>query len=397
LKLNHQALENHSSAEFEIFFGQILDSAKKLAEDQKINDLYQSSLKPEQNPALVYQGTPQRGDADISARKNYTGNPKDSGIEGFASNLSEEQIVEFLLAVNAANMPTNSFVGAAAALQKRMIKIELEIPASTILVDVCGTGGDNLGTLNISTAVAFVLASCGVKIAKHGNRAISSRSGSADIFSELKIGFESDSCRISNLLISHNLCFLFAPIFHQSLKNLAPIRKKLAVPTIFNFLGPVLNPLNAKMQLIGTSKPDSMNKIANVFAANPNKTAYIVSGCDGMDEITLTGFTELVICKDGKIEQQPKIKPQEFGFELVKPEELKGGDAKYNCKRLINLFSGEKSAYRDVVLLNCAFALKMAEICDSVEEGIRFARNAIDQKLALAKLLELQKIYQSKF
>lgn len=297
--------------------------------------------------------------------------------------INESEVKKFLLDLNENNLPTNAFIGAVDALKKRMT--EIKAPQNSI--DVCGTGGDKLNTLNVSTAVCFVVAACGVPVAKHGNKAISSKSGSADIFSELGISHKSDIAEIEKTLAERNLCFLFAPFFHGALKNVAEVRKSLGVPTIFNFLGPLLNPANTKFQLIGVSRKDVMKKIAAVISEfhlslinqNQQPTTYIVHGFDGMDEITLTDNSYLLKVENGKILEEEIINPENYGFKKVSLEELKGADPKYNSEKLLALLDGEKSAYRDIVVLNSAFALKLAGKVKSVEAGVELAKSVIDE------------------
>ncbi len=298
--------------------------------------------------------------------------------------IPEEQIRNFLLDLNEANMPTNAFIGAISSLKKRMKTIN----APQNAIDVCGTGGDKLNTLNVSTAVSFVVAAAGVPVAKHGNKAISSNSGSADIFSELGIKISDDLVQIEKDLHEKKLSFLFAPFFHESLKNVAQIRKSLGVPTIFNFLGPLLNPANTKKQIIGVSRRDIMHKMAKCLSIqSPQTTAYFVHGFDGMDEITLTDNSYLLRCEKGIIFPEEIINPEEFGFKKVSLDQLKGKDPSYNAKKLKSLLEGEQSAYRDIVILNSAFALKLAERVSSIEEGIELSSRIISTKAAIPSLI----------
>jgi len=295
--------------------------------------------------------------------------------------IDDSEIKKFLLDLNQKNLPENAFIGAVSALKKRMKKIS----APQNAIDVCGTGGDKLNTLNISTAVCFVVAAAGVAVAKHGNKAISSQSGSADIFFELGIKISSEIPEIEKNLREKNLCFLFAPFFHEALKNVSEIRKSLAIPTIFNFLGPLLNPANTSFQLIGTAKKDVMKKM---LAAQQNaKKIYIVHGFDGMDEISLCTDSYLLRLENGKIFDEEIINPQKFGFKKIGLEALKGKDPKHNAEKLIALLEGEKSAYRDIVILNSAFALKLANKVKTIEEGVELAKSVLDNGKA-AKILE---------
>ena len=299
---------------------------------------------------------------------------------------SEIEIKNFLLELNETNLPSNSFIGAVTALKKRMKKIS----APKNAIDVCGTGGDKLNTLNISTAVCFVVAAAGIPVAKHGNKAISSQSGSADIFSEIGVKISSDIFEIEKNLAEKNLCFLFAPFFHEALKNVAEIRKSLAIPTIFNFLGPLLNPANTSLQLIGVSRKDVMKKMANVIAQNHDAKAYIVHGMDGMDEISLCADSYLLRVENGEIFDEEIINPEKLGFKKVALEALKGADPKYNAQKLLALLDGEKSAYRDIVILNSAFALKLAGKVKEIEAGVELAKSILEEGVAKKVLQNLR-------
>jgi anthranilate phosphoribosyltransferase len=328
--------------------------------------------------------------------------------------ISADKTKEILISLNKIGYSKESFIGAVTALKKRMVKIK----APKNAIDVCGTGGDKLNTLNISTAVCFVVAAAGVPVAKHGNKAVSSMSGSADIFSELGIKTSSDVAEIEKTLVEKNLCFLFAPFFHSSLKNLAQIRKDFAEefmqPTIFNYLGPLLNPANTRFQLIGTSRKDSMKNMLEVAASDgilkqvqdddegrtgdnvgiigekKSKSIYIVHGFDGMDEVTLCDDSYLFRFENGKFSEEEIINPEKFGFKKVGIEALKGGNASHNAQKLITLLEGEKSAYHDIVVLNAAFALKVAGKVIKVEEGIELAKAMIYNGLAFDVLQRMR-------
>ncbi|MBL6664740.1 MAG: anthranilate phosphoribosyltransferase [Rickettsiales bacterium] len=283
----------------------------------------------------------------------------------------EEKIKDILLEINHQNIPLNALIGAVSVLKKRMKKIKVPFE----VIDVCGTGGDKLNTLNISTAVCFVLAKLGVKVAKHGNKGVSSKSGSADIFSELNIAFDDTEEKVIKSLEEKNLSFLFAPYFHGALKNLAPIRKSLGVPTIFNFLGPLLNPTNTNIQLIGVSRRNVMTKMletAKFF--NPNTKIYVVHGFDGMDEITISDNSYLQILENGKIYDEEIINPEDFGIKKVELKEIAGKDPKYNALKLKELLDGKKSPYFDIVSLNAAFALKLVGKCPNINEALNLIK-----------------------
>jgi anthranilate phosphoribosyltransferase len=301
--------------------------------------------------------------------------------------IPSEEIKEILLDLNKNNLPLNAFIGAANVLKARMVKVV----APENAVDVCGTGGDKLNTLNISTAVSFVVAASGVVVAKHGNKAVSSNAGSADIFAELGVRISASAADIERDLAENKLCFLFAPFFHDSLRNISSIRRELGVPTIFNFLGPLLNPANTRLQMIGVSRRDVMKKMlqVNYDALDSKRRVYVVHGVDGMDEISLCSDSYLLRLEDGKIFDEEIIDPSKYGFKKVGLLDLLGRDPKYNAMKLRDLLSGEKSAYRDIVLLNSAFVLKLAGRVDEIGEGVELAKSSIDKGLGMELLAKI--------
>lgn len=305
----------------------------------------------------------------------------------FDNKIENDSIKDFLLEINSHNLPINSLFGAVNSLKKRMIKIHHHQDA----LDVCGTGGDKLKTLNISTAVAIILACAGIKIAKHGNRAVSSASGSADIFTHLGIAFDDNIKNIDNNLRKHNLSFLFAPFFHPALKNVAEIRKSINEPTIFNYIGPLLNPTNPQKQIIGTSRHDVMQKIAEVLLKNnPAGSFYIVHGFDGMDEITLSDNSYLLKISHQKINEMEIINPENYGINKCKIDEIIGGNPEYNSQKMLELFAGKTSKYLDIVVLNCAFALQLINKFQNINDGIIFSRNLIKSGKVAKFLIEIK-------
>ena len=309
----------------------------------------------------------------------------DNTIDG---QLSDDQIKTFLLKLNQIDYPTNAFIGAIQSFKPRC----KNIVAPNNALDVCGTGGDCLNTLNISTAVALVVAGCGVPVAKHGNRAISSKVGSADVLSELGINIMKDKPEIENSIKSNNLCFMFAPLYHNSFKALAKIRSELAVPTIFNFLGPLLNPANTKYQLIGTSQRSTMLPMLQALNSTGSKKVFIVHGLDNMDEITITDNSVLIRLENGVIFQPEIINPEDYGIRKSPLSTIKGGDAKYNANKIIDLLNSEESPYLDIVALNTAFALMVASKVKSITDGIRMAKQAIKS----GKAREILQQYQNR-
>lgn len=306
----------------------------------------------------------------------------------FDEKINQSSIKDFLLDLNHYDLPLNSLIGAVNSLKKRMKKIQ----APDNAIDVCGTGGDKLNTLNISTAVAFVLAGAGITVAKHGNKAVSSKSGSADIFQQLKIEIGSDKETIEKQLNENKLCFLYAPLFHSSLRHVSEIRKSINQPTIFNFLGPLLNPANTKIQLIGTSKKNTMTKIIDVIATlRKDNKCYVIHGFDGMDEITLTDNSYLLRFEYGKSIPQEIINPEDYGFRKINIKEIQGSNPEENAQKLLLLLNKEKSAYRDIVVLNSAFAIKLANKAENIDVAIEIAQESIDSGKAMEILTKMQK------
>lgn len=298
---------------------------------------------------------------------------------------------DVLLELNEIGFTKNMFLGAMQALKSRMT----EVKAPKNAIDICGTGGDGLDTLNISTAVCFVVAACGVVVAKHGNKAVSSKSGSADIFDELGIEIAQDPQKIAQNLKKNGLAFIFAPFFHQSLKQIAKIRQEIAVEygqaTIFNYLGPLLNPANVRRQFIGTSRFDTMLPMLEALKEAGSARVHIVHGFDKMDEITLCDDSYLLKLEGGKISEQEIIRPEKFGLKKCKIADLKGQDPAYNAQKLRSLLDGEKSAYRDIVVLNAAFILKLANTASKIPDNIIAAQDALDKGHAEELLIKLQK------
>lgn len=247
-------------------------------------------------------------------------------------------------------------------------------------VDCCGTGGDVSGTYNISTAVALICAACGVPVAKHGNRAASSKSGAADVLEALGVNIEASIEVLEKALQTYNFAFLMAPKHHQILKPIVPIRKNLGFPTIFNLLGPLANPAGTKVQLIGVYDRKWCRPMAEALKILGTKRAWVVHGRDGLDEITLTTETDVVALGEDGVIEEFTISPPDHGLSYCKSEDLKGGEAAENAKALSDLMDGKSSAYRDIALLNAAAVLVLHGSCDTLRTGIDMASQAIDSK-----------------
>lgn len=271
-------------------------------------------------------------------------------------------------------------VGAARAMRKRMIPVSA--PAHAI--DVCGTGGDGSHSLNVSTAVAIVVAACGVPVAKHGNRAASSRAGAADTLEALGLSLDRASKTAEACLADLGICFLFAPNHHPALGRLAPIRRTIGRRTIFNLLGPLCNPAGVTRQLVGVPHPSLIALYKSSLQELGSTAAMIVSGREGLDEISISGPTALATI--GIDLSENEIVPEDFGIAAHPRDAIRGGDAAYNADAIRRLLIGETGAYRDAVVLNAAAALVVAQETATMEDAIEDVVEAIDKGLAKALL-----------
>lgn len=247
--------------------------------------------------------------------------------------------------------------------------------------DTCGTGGDRSGTFNISSAAALVLAACGVKVAKHGNRSVSSRCGSADVFEALGVNITAAPAVVERTLHEANIAFFFAPTFHPSMKHAGPTRQALGIRTAFNLLGPLTNPAGATRQIVGVPRPELTELLARALMLLGSSRAWVVHGADGIDEISTTGHTKVSECRGGAVNTF-YIHPADFGVAKALPEELKGGDARENAAIVAALLDGRHGGPRRVVEFNAGAGLFVAGRVASVAEGIRVASNAIDSGAA---------------
>jgi len=299
----------------------------------------------------------------------------------FDGNCSAEEITAFLTALADRGETATEIAAAAAEMRLRMIRIDGPENA----IDVCGTGGDGSHSLNISTATALVVAACDIPMAKHGNRAASSKSGAADTLEALGLDLAKAATRAEQNLREIGIGFFFAPNHHPALGPLAPIRKAIGRRTIFNLLGPLCNPAKVKRQLIGVASPDLVERYAEAAAQLGYDRAMIVSGEEGLDELSISGPSRVAII-DKQSVTISRISPEDIGLSRHPAEAIRGGDPAYNAAALNALLQGEKSAYRDAVLLNSAAALMVAGEVDSWEAGVEEAGEVIDKGLANAML-----------
>ena len=265
--------------------------------------------------------------------------------------------------------------------------------AETSLVDTSGTGGDACGTFNISTATAFVTAGAGVRVAKHGNRSITSKCGSADVMEALGINIQLTPDRAAQCLCEIGMCFLYAPDLHSSMKQVQKVRRELRLRTMFNLLGPLTNPARASGQVVGVYALEMVEKLAEALSMLGLHRALVVHGLDGLDEITITGPTRIAEARDGTVRTY-EVDPEEFGMKRASLADISGGDAAENAGIIREVLSGKKSARRDVVLLNCAAALVAAGRVDHLADGVPLAEKSIDTGAAAEKLAALASFTQ---
>lgn len=304
----------------------------------------------------------------------------------------KEEIASFLLALREKGPTVDEITGAARIMRKYVVGIET---AHRDILDTCGTGGDKTNTFNISTATALVVAGAGVPVAKHGNRSVSSKCGSADVLEGLGVNLNVTEDRLKTCLDQVGIAFLFAQKLHPAMKNVAPIRKELGVETIFNILGPLTNPANATHQMIGVYSRELVEPMAQVLKNLGIKKGLVVHGCDGLDEITTTGIT-FISEYNGEEVITYDIDPTELGMKLARPADLKGGDLDENIKIVTSILNGEKGPKRDIVLINSAYALYISDKIHNIEEGMEMAKDSIDSGKAKQKLNALKEFTHAK-
>ncbi|MCB9989153.1 MAG: anthranilate phosphoribosyltransferase [Rhodospirillales bacterium] len=295
---------------------------------------------------------------------------------------TDAQLGAFLMGLAVRGETVEEITGAARVMREKAFPIKA--PADAI--DCCGTGGDGVGTYNVSTAVALVAAACGVPMAKHGNRAASSKSGAADVLEALGVNLTAPHEKLEEALKRFNFAFLMAPQHHEAMKYVVPVRKELGCRTIFNLLGPLANPAGTRRQLIGVFDPKWLVPMAQALKNLGTEKAWIVYGSDHMDEITVTGPTKIAVLEKGDIFEK-SLKPGDFGLPTHKLEELVGGTAAENAAALRALLDGKPSAYRDIVLANAAAVLLIHGTATNLKDGVATAAAAIDSGKA-RKVLE---------
>jgi len=285
------------------------------------------------------------------------------------------QIAAILTGLSIRGETAEIVAGAAKAMRAAATKIT---PETTGLIDTCGTGGDGAKTFNISTAVSLVVAACGVPVAKHGNRAMSSKSGAADVLEALGVNLDLSPEQVADCIDATGIGFLFAQKLHPAMRYAGPVRRELGVRTVFNLLGPLTNPASAEYQILGVFAQDKLELVAGALAQLGTTRALIVHGRDGLDEITTTDITDAILVQAGQESIHFEIDPAAFGMPYAVPEALAGDDAATNAQILKHIFAGQQGAGRDIVLLNAGAALWVAGKVDGIGEGIALAAQAID-------------------
>ncbi|MBD1545731.1 anthranilate phosphoribosyltransferase [Roseibium aggregatum] len=294
------------------------------------------------------------------------------------------QLGGFLMALRVRGETVGEVTGAVETMRSKMLPVTA--PANAI--DIVGTGGDNTGSYNISTCTALVVAGCGIPVAKHGNRSLSSKSGAAEALAELGVNIDIGPDRIAECIKAAGIGFMFAPLHHAAMKHVGPTRVELATRTIFNLLGPLSNPAGVKRQLVGVFARQWVEPIAEVLKNLNSERVWVVHGSDGMDEITTTGPTYVTELDGGKL-RSFEISPEDVGLSVAAPADLKGGTPAENAHALREVLSGAKNAYRDVVLFNAAASLVVAGHCATLKDGVEAAAASIDTGSAADRLERL--------
>ncbi|MHB1601280.1 MAG: anthranilate phosphoribosyltransferase, partial [bacterium] len=306
--------------------------------------------------------------------------------------LTNAQIASFLTSLKIKGETVDEIVGAALAMKENAVPVNIKDEYKSSLVDTCGTGGDSKNTFNISTCSALIAAGAGVKIAKHGNYAVSSKSGSADVLKELGVNISLDAEGVLRSIEYANIGFLFAPGFHTAMKYAAPVRKELGFKTIFNILGPLTNPLGVKKQIIGVYSHDLSKKIVDVLKALNSGKTFVVHGRDGMDEITLSAITDIYELDEAGNVEYFEFNPEEYGFSFYQEDEFKSLSVASNAKIIYDIISGNKSPRADLAILNAGFAILASGKVDNLRDAFSEARYSVESGNALKSLQNLIEI-----
>ena len=313
---------------------------------------------------------------------------REEAASAFDSMMSGEatpsQMGALVMALRVRGETVDEITGAVSVMRAKMLRVDA--PANA--VDIVGTGGDGSGSVNVSTCASFIVAGAGIPVAKHGNRALSSRSGAADVLAALGVKIDLKPEEVGNCVKEAGIGFMFAPAHHPAMKNVGPTRVELATRTIFNLLGPLSNPAGVKRQMVGVFSRQWVEPLAQVLKNLGSEAAWVVHGSDGLDEITLTGPTFVAALENGAI-RTFEVSPDEADLPRCSHEGLKGGDAAANAVALMSVLDGMPSPYRDVALLNAAAALLVAGRAKTLREGVAIGRDSLDSGAAAARLKQL--------
>jgi anthranilate phosphoribosyltransferase len=313
---------------------------------------------------------------------------REEAARGFDTMMSGEatpsQMGALLMALRVRGETVDEITGAVTAMREKMLRVRAPVDA----IDVVGTGGDASGSFNISTCAAFIVAGAGVPVAKHGNRALSSRSGAADVLGALGVNIDLSPEQVSRCIREAGIGFMFAPAHHPAMKNVGPTRVELGTRTIFNLLGPLSNPAGVKRQMVGVFSRQWIEPLAHVLKNLGSEAVWVVHGSDGLDEITTAGATHVAALENGVV-RTFEITPEDVGLERVKPEALRGGEAKENALALGDVLKGKRSAFRDVAMLNAAAGLMVAGRAKELKQALALAQTSIDSGEAAVRLQRL--------
>ncbi len=301
--------------------------------------------------------------------------------------VSEAQIGAFLLGMKIKGEVAEELSGFVDVMRDKSEKI---IPADNDAIDMCGTGGDNAGTFNVSTVASFVVAGAGVTVAKHGNRSVSSSCGSADVLRELGVTLDISAGKVAECVDSVGIGFLFAPLFHPSMRHAAKARAELGMKTCFNMLGPLTNPAGVRRQLVGTFDAASSGLMAGVFATLRPKKIFLVTSEDGMDEVSLGATTLVIELAEGALQKKYEVPSTAFGLAHVRRDAIRGGTPAHNAAIALEILRGGHGPFRDTVIANSAFGLMAAGKASTIYEGVAMATESIDSGKALGKLDRLR-------
>jgi anthranilate phosphoribosyltransferase len=310
---------------------------------------------------------------------------REEAARGFDRMMSGEatpsQMGGLLMALRVRGETVEEITGAVTTMREKMLRVTAPPDA----IDVVGTGGDASGSYNISTCAAFIVAGAGVPVAKHGNRALSSRSGAADVLGALGVKIEQTPEGVARCIAEAGIGFMFAPAHHPAMKNVGPTRVELGTRTIFNLLGPLSNPANVKRQMVGVFSRQWLEPLAQVLKNLGSESAWVVHGSDGLDEITIAGPTHVAALANGSVKSF-EITPEEVGLKRVKPEALRGGDANENALALLEVLEGKQGPYRDVAIFNAAAGLVVAGRAKDLKQGVALTTTAVDSGEAVRRL-----------